>query len=358
MTTFPDFSLPGSDGRNHALADYQGRHLVVYFYPKDDTPGCTTEACSFRDLHSDFMRLDAAVLGVSADGLPSHQRFINKHGLPFVLLADSDHVLMDKLGVWQMKKQYGREFMGIVRSTFLVGPDGEIIREWRGVRVAGHVEEVLAAIALLKGGGTPAEPMEITAESAETPAPATPAPVVIPEAGGTGAAMQPLPMKAPTLAPEPVAPATPTPTPTPTLTDGAASAPVAPAPVAAPVVAPVAKTPTKKPSAPVKKAVAPVAKKSVAKKAVAKKPVAKKPAKPVKKVTKPAKSTTKAKAGKKPKAAKPAKAKSAKAKSVTKAKPAKAKAGKSKVKPMKTKPAKPAKSAKKAKATKKTAKKR
>jgi peroxiredoxin Q/BCP len=341
MTTFPDFSLPGSDGRNHALADYQGRHLVVYFYPKDDTPGCTTEACSFRDLHSDFMRLDAAVLGVSADGLPSHQRFITKHVLPFVLLADGDHVLMDKLGVWQLKKLYGREFPGIVRSTFLVGPDGEIIREWRGVRVTGHVEEVLAAIAMLKGAGAPApaEPMEITADPAETP-PATPAPVVIPEAGGTGAAMQPLPMKAPTLAPEPAAPAPPTPTPT----DGAPSAPVAPAPVAAPVVAPVAKTPTKKPSAPAKKAVAPVAPTPVAKKPVTKKPVPKKPAKPAKKVTKAAKRATKAK---------PAKAKSA----------TKAKAGKSK--PTKAKPAKSAKKAKatkmpakKAKATKKPAKKR
>jgi peroxiredoxin Q/BCP len=194
---FPDFTLHGSDGRQHSLADYRGRILVVYFYPKDDTPGCTLQACGFRDLHPDFMRLDATVIGVSADGLPAHQKFVNKHGLPFVLLADTEHALCERAGVWQQKHMAGRTYMGIVRSTFLIGPDGGIVREWRGVRVAGHVEEVLTAIALLKGGGPSSPGAAAVAAVAALRRPEDPVVVPASDGSGTAAAMAPQLVKVP-----------------------------------------------------------------------------------------------------------------------------------------------------------------
>jgi thioredoxin-dependent peroxiredoxin len=151
MAKIPAFSLPGSDGRLHTAAEMRGRRWVLYFYPKDDTPGCTTEACDFRDRLAASPAAAAAtaghaVLGVSPDSAKRHAAFIVKHQLPFVLLADEEHVLAGKLGVWALKRNYGREYMGIVRTTFLVGPDLAILREWRGVKVKGHAEEVLAAL--------------------------------------------------------------------------------------------------------------------------------------------------------------------------------------------------------------------
>jgi len=145
MTSLPAFSLPGSDGKTWTRKDLAGKPVVLYFYPKDATPGCTTEACDFRDQHSGLMKLGITVLGVSPDNLAKHAKFIAKEKLPFVLLADEEHVLADKFGVWGEKSLYGRKFMGIVRSTFLIGPDGVILKEWRKVKVAGHVTEVLAA---------------------------------------------------------------------------------------------------------------------------------------------------------------------------------------------------------------------
>jgi thioredoxin-dependent peroxiredoxin len=144
---FPAFSLPGSDGKTHALRDYRGASFVAYFYPKDNTTGCTLQACAFRDRFPRFRKLGVPVLGISPDGLASHGKFIAKHELPFLLLADEDHALAEALGVWKRKQLYGRSYMGIERSTFLVGKDGAILHEWRKVKVAGHVDEVLAAIA-------------------------------------------------------------------------------------------------------------------------------------------------------------------------------------------------------------------
>lgn len=145
MATLPAFSLPGSDGKTWSRKDLSGKPVVLYFYPKDATPGCTTEACDFRDQHAGLLKLGITVLGVSPDNLTKHATFIAKQKLPFVLLADEEHVLADKLGVWGEKSLYGRTFMGIVRSTFLIGADGVILKEWRKVKVAGHATEVLTA---------------------------------------------------------------------------------------------------------------------------------------------------------------------------------------------------------------------
>jgi peroxiredoxin Q/BCP len=156
MAKIPAFSLPGSDGRLHTAKEMLGSRWVLYFYPQDDTPGCTTEACDFRDrltaggpakaLANAGAKAGARVIGVSPDSVKRHATFIAKHQLPFVLLADEEHQLAEKLGVWALKRNYGREYMGIVRSTFLVGPDLTILQEWRKVKVRGHAEEVLAAL--------------------------------------------------------------------------------------------------------------------------------------------------------------------------------------------------------------------
>lgn len=145
MAKFPSFSLPGSDGKTWSLKDLAGKPFVIYFYPKDATPGCTVEACDFRDQQPDFSKARVPVFGVSPDPLTSHAKFIAKQKLNFVLLADEDHVLAEKLGVWGEKSMYGKTFMGIIRSTFLVGADGTIVQEWRKVKVDGHVAEVLEA---------------------------------------------------------------------------------------------------------------------------------------------------------------------------------------------------------------------
>ncbi|WP_226994146.1 thioredoxin-dependent thiol peroxidase [Myxococcus hansupus] len=155
----PAFQVPDQDGNTVTLARFAGRSVVLYFYPKDNTPGCTVEACDFRDEHSALEAAGAVVLGVSTDSTASHQKFAAKFNLPFPLLADVDHALSEAYGVWGEKSLYGRKFLGITRATFLIGPDGRVKQVWPKVKVIGHVAEVLAA---LKGGdsagasGTPA----------------------------------------------------------------------------------------------------------------------------------------------------------------------------------------------------------
>jgi thioredoxin-dependent peroxiredoxin len=146
MAKFPAFSLPGSDGKTWSLKDLKGKPFVLYFYPKDATPGCTVEACDFRDHQADFSKAGVPVFGVSPDPLTSHAKFIAKQKLNFILLADEQHELAEKLGVWGEKSMYGKTFMGIIRSTFLVDASGTIEKEWRKVKVDGHVAEVLAAV--------------------------------------------------------------------------------------------------------------------------------------------------------------------------------------------------------------------
>ncbi len=143
----PDFSLINERGETVKLADFRGQNVIVYFYPKDMTPGCTTEACDFRDKHEDFSQLNAVVLGISPDDAKKHTKFIDKHGLPFSLLVDEDHVVAEAYGVWVLKKMYGREYMGIERSTFLIDTEGNLLRAWRKVRVKNHIGEVYTYLA-------------------------------------------------------------------------------------------------------------------------------------------------------------------------------------------------------------------
>lgn len=142
----PEFTLPASNGQTISLADFRGKHVVLYFYPKDMTPGCTTQACDFRDYHPEFAQLDTVVLGVSPDDVKSHDKFMAKHELPFPLLADTDHQVAEAYGVWVLKKMYGREYMGIERTTFLIDKEGKIAHIWPKVKVKGHVQEVLAYV--------------------------------------------------------------------------------------------------------------------------------------------------------------------------------------------------------------------
>ena len=142
----PAFALPDQDGKTHRLGDYAGRPLILYFYPKDDTPGCTREACAFRDALPDFKKGRAAVLGVSVLDSASKAKFARKHRLNFPLLADPDHAVADKYGVWMTKSLYGRSYMGLGRVTFLIGPDGKVARRWDNVKVDGHAADVLRAV--------------------------------------------------------------------------------------------------------------------------------------------------------------------------------------------------------------------
>ncbi|MFZ5444899.1 MAG: thioredoxin-dependent thiol peroxidase [Myxococcota bacterium] len=146
----PAFSLKNQDGKTVKLSDFAGKVVVLYFYPKDDTPGCTTEACDFRDQHSALTKAGAVVLGVSPDDEARHLKFAGKHQLPFTLLADTEHAVAEKYGAWGEKSLYGKKFMGIIRSTFLIGADGKVAKVWPKVKVAGHVDEVLAAVKSLK----------------------------------------------------------------------------------------------------------------------------------------------------------------------------------------------------------------
>ncbi|HEY6873349.1 MAG TPA: peroxiredoxin [Geobacteraceae bacterium] len=141
----PPFTLAGSDGKSHSLGEYAGKTVVIYFYPKDNTPGCTKEACGFRDLKPQLDQLGAVLLGVSKDSLRSHDKFIEDFGLPFVLLSDPDTAMMQAYGAYGEKVQYGKKGMGVIRSTVVVGPDGKVIRHWPKVAKAeAHPAEVLA----------------------------------------------------------------------------------------------------------------------------------------------------------------------------------------------------------------------
>ncbi|WP_107840151.1 thioredoxin-dependent thiol peroxidase [Metasolibacillus meyeri] len=146
----PNFTLENEHGQPVQLSDFLGKNIVLYFYPKDMTPGCTTEACNFRDAYADFSELNAVILGVSTDDANRHTKFIEKHNLPFSLLVDSDHTVAEAYDVWVLKKMYGREFMGIERSTFLIDEKGIVVKEWRKVRVKNHIEDVLT---FLRDGG-------------------------------------------------------------------------------------------------------------------------------------------------------------------------------------------------------------
>lgn len=141
-----DFTLPNQHGEEVSLSDFHGKHVVLYFYPKDMTPGCTNEACDFRDQHESFGELDAVIIGISPDPAASHQKFIDKHELPFQLLADEEHHVAEDFGVWKLKKNFGKEYYGIERSTFIIDKEGKLQKEFRKVKVEGHVEEALQFI--------------------------------------------------------------------------------------------------------------------------------------------------------------------------------------------------------------------
>ena len=142
----PAFSLKDQNGKTHTLADYLGRPVVLYFYPKDDTPGCTKESCAFRDNLPKFKTSKAVVFGASILNEASKAKFADKYDLNFPLLADTDHQVAEKYGVWQKKSLYGREYMGLARTTYLIGPDGKVAKRWDNVKVDGHAEDVLAAV--------------------------------------------------------------------------------------------------------------------------------------------------------------------------------------------------------------------
>ncbi len=145
----PDFSLPATGGKTISLGDLSGRTVVLYFYPKDNTPGCTTEGEQFRDLHDEFAKHNVTVLGVSRDSIKSHENFKSKKEFPFDLLSDPDETLCEAFGVMKLKNMYGKQVRGIERSTFVINAKGEICREWRGVKVPGHAQEVLDFVASL-----------------------------------------------------------------------------------------------------------------------------------------------------------------------------------------------------------------
>lgn len=151
MTQAPDFSLPDQDGNVKTLADYAGKWLVLYFYPRDDTPGCTTEACSFRDEREAIAEFGKTeVVGVSKDTVKSHRKFIDKHHLNFTLLSDPDHVAMEAYGTWAQKKFMGREYMGTNRDTFVISPDGQVAKEYRGVDPKSHAAQIIADLKQLQ----------------------------------------------------------------------------------------------------------------------------------------------------------------------------------------------------------------
>ena len=144
------FSLPNQANKKISLSNFKGKWVVLYFYPKDDTPGCTTEACDFTASLKEFEKLEAVVLGVSADSVESHQKFIEKYKLKINLLSDEQHKVIEKYGAWQLKNMYGKEFYGIVRSTFIIDPKGKIAHIWPKVTAEGHAKEVKAKLQELK----------------------------------------------------------------------------------------------------------------------------------------------------------------------------------------------------------------
>ena len=142
----PDFSAPDQNGKTVALADFADRWLVLYFYPRDDTPGCTTEAQEFTALTTEFASLECEIVGVSPDSPQKHCNFIAKYSLAVRLLTDPEHAIMEPYGAWRMKKNYGREYMGVARSTFLIAPDSTVARAWPNVRAKGHAAKVLTEL--------------------------------------------------------------------------------------------------------------------------------------------------------------------------------------------------------------------
>ena len=142
----PAFSLKDQHGQTHRLSDYAGRPVILFFYPKDDTSGCTKEACAFNDALPTLTQNRAVVLGVSILDEASKARFAKKYGLEFALLADAEHEVADRYGVWQKRSLYGRSYMGIARTTYVIGVDGKVVRRWDKVKVDGHADEVLAAL--------------------------------------------------------------------------------------------------------------------------------------------------------------------------------------------------------------------
>ncbi|MEM7728799.1 MAG: thioredoxin-dependent thiol peroxidase [Pseudomonadota bacterium] len=144
--TAPDFTRPADSGETLSLSDYRGRYVVLYFYPRDDTPGCTTEAKDFTEAGPELEGLNTVVIGVSKDTPAKHDKFIAKHDLGVRLVSDEDGGVLEDYGVWVEKKNYGKTYMGIQRSTFLIGPEGKVLEVWRNVRVKGHVDKVVASV--------------------------------------------------------------------------------------------------------------------------------------------------------------------------------------------------------------------
>ena len=146
----PNFCLPNQDNKKVCLNDFKGNWVVLYLYPKDNSKSCTVEAVDFADNLKHFHEMDTIVVGVSPDSVKSHKSFATKHKLNFMLLSDPEHEVLEKYGVWKLKKMYGREYMGVERSTFLINPEGQIEKDWRKVRVKGHVEAIKQQIIALK----------------------------------------------------------------------------------------------------------------------------------------------------------------------------------------------------------------
>lgn len=142
----PDFALPATSDKTIQLSDFLGKYVVVYFYPKDSTPGCTTQGMQFRDAYADFQQANTDIVGISRDSVKSHENFKAKFSFPFELLADTEEIACGIFGVMKMKNMYGKQVRGIERSTFVINPQGELIHEWRGVKVDGHAQEVLTFI--------------------------------------------------------------------------------------------------------------------------------------------------------------------------------------------------------------------
>jgi peroxiredoxin Q/BCP len=145
----PDFQLPATSGKTFRLSDYLGKNLVLYFYPKDSTPGCTTQGMQFRDAYAEFQKLNTEIFGISRDSLKSHENFKAKFTFPFELLSDTEELACTQFGVMKMKNMYGKQVRGIERSTFIIDKNGNLVKEWRGVKVDGHAAEVLGFIATL-----------------------------------------------------------------------------------------------------------------------------------------------------------------------------------------------------------------
>lgn len=144
------FTLPDQNGKMHSLTDYAGKWLVLYFYPKDGTPGCTLEACAFRDASTEFKNIGAEIVGISKDSVDSHKKFEEKHSLTFPILSDESHTVIEAYDSWNPKKMFGKEFLGVERNTFLINPEGSIVKTYKNVNPLTHASEIIKDIHLLK----------------------------------------------------------------------------------------------------------------------------------------------------------------------------------------------------------------